>query len=83
MKAIEIHGLSCMVCMFNYAEKYGEVGAGYIHVQHVKPVSGLDEEVSIDPSTDLAVLCANCHAMIHRKKDQTLALDELKKLILI
>ena len=82
-KAIEIHGLSCKACQFNFAEKYGNVGAGYIHVHHVKPVSKLEEEVIIDPSIDLTVLCANCHAMIHRKKDQTLTLEELKKLILI
>ncbi len=67
-KAVEIHGLSCKACQFNFAEKYGDVGEGYIHVHHVKPVSELDEEAVINPSTDLTVLCANCHAMIHRKR---------------
>jgi len=43
-----------MACQFNFAEKYGDVGTGYIHVHHVKPVSELDEEVVVDPSTDLA-----------------------------
>jgi len=82
-KAIEIHGLSCKACQFNFEKKYGDIGAGYIHVHHVKPVSKLEGEVIIVPSIDLTVLCANCHAMIHRKKDQTLTLDELKQLILI
>ena len=80
-KAVEIHGLSCKACQFNFAEKYGDVGAGYVHVHPIKPVSELDEEVLINPSTDLTVLCANCNAMIHRKKNQTLTLDELRKLI--
>ena len=31
-----------------------------------------------DPKTDLAILCANCHRMVHRKKSTTLTIDELK-----
>lgn len=80
-KAIEVHGLDCMVCGFNFAHKYGSIGEGFIHVHHLKPVSELDEEIVIDPQNDLAVVCANCHALIHRDKDNTLSLEELKGLI--
>ncbi len=38
-KALEIHGFTCMVCSFNFEEQYGEIGAGFIHVHHNKPVS--------------------------------------------
>jgi len=31
-----------------------------------------------NPERDLAVVCANCHAMIHRRKGVTLTLNELK-----
>jgi len=56
--------LSCEVCNFNFEEKYGERGKGYIEVHHVDPlhVTGLTK-TSIE---GLALLCSNCHRMIHR-----------------
>jgi putative restriction endonuclease len=77
-KAVEIHGLNCMACNFNFSKVYGELGEGYINVHHLRPVSELGEEVQIDPQKDLIVLCANCHAMIHKDKEHTLSPEELK-----
>jgi 5-methylcytosine-specific restriction enzyme A len=58
--------LQCQVpgCGFDFEEKYGECGRGYAHVHHLKPLADFDGpvEVSLD---DLAVVCANCHAMVH------------------
>jgi 5-methylcytosine-specific restriction enzyme A len=51
----------------------------FAEVHHIKPLSelkGIKHET--DPKTDLAILCANCHRMIHRKKNITLTLNELK-----
>lgn len=79
-RALEIHGLECSVCHFNFEEVYGELGKGYIHVHHNKPISESDETV-IDPHNDLSVLCPNCHAMIHRRRDTTLSVEELRELI--
>lgn len=79
-RAIDIHGLSCMGCGFNFEETYGYLGAGFIHVHHNKPVSETGPS-HIDPATDLSVLCPNCHAMVHRKKNTTLSLSELKEVI--
>lgn len=31
-----------------------------------------------DPKLDLAELCANCHCMVHRRRDTVLTLDELR-----
>tara|TARA_B110000503_G_scaffold2662_1_gene3566 strand:+ start:592 stop:1368 length:777 start_codon:yes stop_codon:yes gene_type:complete len=75
-RALEIHGFSCMVCSFNFEKEYGELGKGFIHVHHNKPVSQ-NEVGIINPETDLSVLCPNCHAMIHRQKSKTLSVDEL------
>ena len=52
-------------CGFDFAEKYGELGRGYAHVHHRRPLATMDgpTEVTLD---DLAIVCANCHAMIHR-----------------
>jgi 5-methylcytosine-specific restriction enzyme A len=77
-QAIKIHGLNCMVCGCNFEEQYGPLGKGFIHVHHIKPVSELFEAKLIDPEVDLVVLCPNCHAMIHRDKENTLSIEELK-----
>jgi putative restriction endonuclease len=37
-KAIELHGLDCMVCGINFREKFGDWGSGFIHVHHNKPI---------------------------------------------
>lgn len=79
-KAIEIHGLDCMVCGMNFQTQFGDLGAGFIHVHHNKPVSETGP-TSINPATDLSVVCPNCHAMIHRKKNQTLSIAELKQIL--
>lgn len=77
--AIRIHGLTCMVCKIDFETRYGELGRGYIHVHHNKPICETGP-TEIDPDTDLSVLCPNCHAMIHRKKAETLSVEELGKL---
>ena len=81
--AIEIHGLKCMACEFDFEETYGERGKEYIEVHHVVPLSSQEEQVQVNPYTDLITLCANCHRMIHRKKNEILSLDELRQIIRI
>ena len=70
--AIRIHGTTCMACGFNFAEAYGQYGTGYIQVHHLEPLSDEPGERIVNPSTDLAVLCANCRVMIHRYRKKTL-----------
>ncbi|MDB4285526.1 HNH endonuclease [bacterium] len=78
-KAIEIHGLVCMSCGIDFAFQYGEWGAGFIHVHHNKPISETGP-TRINPQTDMSVVCPNCHAMIHRKRDITLTAQDVKQL---
>jgi len=63
---VQAHSLpiACEVCGFDFAAVYGERGRGYIEVHHVLPlhVSGATQT----RLQDLALLCANCHRMIHR-----------------
>lgn len=80
-KAIEIHGQSCVICGFNFGEFYGEWGEGYIEAHHTVPLSSLDEEVVVNPETDLFPVCANCHRILHRRKDKVLTISELKDMI--
>ncbi len=80
-QAIKIHGTSCMACGFDFKKNYGDWGKGYIEVHHLKPLASLTEEMEVNPETDLIVLCANCHRMIHRKRNRILSLEELKELL--
>lgn len=66
-EAKKIHGFSCQVCGLNFEETYGEMGKGYIEAHHLEPISELKgKKVARNPRSDFAVLCANCHRMIHR-----------------
>jgi 5-methylcytosine-specific restriction protein A len=58
--------LACEVCGFDFKATYGDLGEGYIEVHHTKPVHTLlaGTRTKLD---DLALLCANCHRMAHRK----------------
>ena len=80
-QAIKNHGVTCQACNFNFEKTYGTHGKDYIHVHHIKPVSQFEKPKKINPETDLTVLCPNCHSMVHRYKNKTLSLDQLKNLI--
>ena len=57
--------LKCEICGFDFAETYGQVGNGFCEVHHKIPLSGIETEVETKLE-DLAILCSNCHRMIHR-----------------
>ncbi|MET3196932.1 HNH endonuclease [Gottfriedia sp. OAE603] len=80
-KALEIHGLNCFVCKFNFEKTYGERGKDFIEVHHVNPLSTIKEDVIINPKTDLVPVCSNCHRMIHRKKDEVLSIEQMKAIL--
>lgn len=72
------HGLPCAVCGFNFAEVFGSLGEGFIHVHHITPIGSVGDEYEIDPVEDLIPVCPNCHAMIHRT-EPPLTIDQLKE----
>lgn len=80
-QAVILHGTTCSVCGFNFEKVYGKWGEGYIQVHHLKPLAENKTEMEINAKDDLTVLCANCHSMIHRKKDKVLSIAELKSLL--
>jgi 5-methylcytosine-specific restriction enzyme A len=61
-------GLQCQVCEFDFAATYGQLGAGFIHVHHLKPLGELRREYELDPEEELRPVCPNCHAMLHREQ---------------
>ena len=65
-KCIEHYGTSCLICGLNFGDTYGELGEGFIHIHHLKPLHTIRKDYVVDYKKDLIPVCPNCHAMIHR-----------------
>ncbi|MCD6726891.1 MAG: HNH endonuclease [Solirubrobacteraceae bacterium] len=79
-QALNVNGkLVCEACGFDFAAVYGAHGDGFIECHHTKPVHTLraGQRTRLE---DLALVCSNCHRMIHRRK-RWLMMDELRTLI--
>jgi 5-methylcytosine-specific restriction protein A len=59
--------LACEVCQFDFAARYGALGHGFAECHHTVPLAALPTHTGTRLS-DLAILCANCHRMIHRTR---------------
>jgi len=71
--------LSCEACTFTFEDKYGWLGKNYCEVHHRNPLSISDErETSLN---DLAILCSNCHRMIHRTEPM-LSVEKFREIYL-
>lgn len=68
--ARRLYGYACQACGFDFERYYGCIGKGYIECHHINPLSERDEqEWTAEVRTqlqDVVVLCANCHAVVHR-----------------
>ena len=71
--------LTCEVCDFDFGERYGDRGRGYIEAHHIRPLHTLKPGTKTKLE-DLALLCANCHRMAHAKRPW-LGIAELKVLV--
>lgn len=71
--------LVCEACGFDFSAKYGPSAAGIIDVHHTKPVHTLQpgDKTRLE---DLALLCANCHRVVHSKKSW-LTIDQVRGLV--
>lgn len=79
-QAIQRFGkLACEACGFDFAVHYGAHGKEFIECHHTKPVFTLSpgDKTHLD---DLALVCSNCHRMIHRR-EPWLSIAGLRKLI--
>lgn len=71
--------LACEACGFDFAQQYGDRGQGFIECHHIKPLCDLPKETRTRLD-DLALVCANCHRMIHAQRPW-LNIEELSDLI--
>lgn len=58
--------LACEACGFDFSAAYGPLGAGFCEVHHTRAVAdgGPERRTTL---RDLAVLCSNCHRVMHRR----------------
>jgi hypothetical protein len=71
------HGrLCCQVCGFDFAAVYG---IEYIEAHHKTQMARLEDE-TLNTVDDLAMLCANCHRMVHQRTPPY-SIEELKALM--
>ena len=69
--------LCCEVCGFDFKEVYGDLGDGFCEVHHLQPLSKSDGAVKTEQK-DLAIICSNCHRIIHRT-DPMPSIEKLSK----
>jgi 5-methylcytosine-specific restriction protein A len=79
-RALEKTGrLACEVCGFDFNRVYGALGYGFAECHHVLPISSLPPEYQTKLS-DLAIVCANCHRMLHKGRE-CLSIVDLQQVI--
>lgn len=69
----------CEVCGFDFLERYGEIGDGFIEAHHKKPVSKM-KSGDITRIDDFVMVCSNCHSMLHIGKEW-ISHEELKSML--
>jgi 5-methylcytosine-specific restriction protein A len=69
--------LICEVCAFDFAARYGTRGVGFIECHHKQPLSSLAPGAKTKLA-DLALVCSNCHSMLHRGNPWP-SVDELRQ----
>jgi len=75
----------CTVCTFDFGRSYGKHGRGFIEVHHTEPIHEKDisgERIALRRALPkVALVCSNCHRMIHRRSGQMLSLKALKAIV--
>lgn len=75
------HGrIFCEICGFDFYKVYGTIGEDFIEAHHTLPLSKIKDESVKTKVEDIALLCSNCHRMIHRKRPW-LEMNDLKLLL--
>lgn len=72
--------LQCEVCEVSFGRVYGERAAAYCEVHHLVPLAQAEQVVKTRIE-DLAILCSNCHRVVHLK-DPPFTLEQMREMLL-
>lgn len=78
--ALDKAGGVCAVCEVDFSKILGGLGIRALQVHHRRQLA-LEETPKINTVDDLAVVCANCHSLLHLDSCKALEVAELKKLL--
>lgn len=73
-------GYSCYICGFNFEDIYGECGANYIEIHHKIPLATSFDKRTVTVS-DVVLVCANCHRVLHRNGKEPMRVEMLKEIV--
>lgn len=76
----ETGDLSCEVCGFSFLHFYGQLGKPYIEAHHTIPISTYKRQ-QITSTSEIALVCANCHRMLHYYAEDLLSVSELRSIV--
>ena len=71
--------LACEVCRFDFQKCYGSLGEGFCEVHHRKILSKTVGE-RVTNLDELAVVCSNCHRMLHRS-GRLISIEKLRLIL--
>lgn len=71
--------LACEVYSFDFFKFYGEIGFGFAECHHTIPLYELEPNAKTKLS-DLGIVCANCHRMLHRARPWK-SINELREVV--
>ncbi|WP_211665371.1 HNH endonuclease [Leucothrix arctica] len=69
------------MCSFDFKKVYGELGAEFCEVHHLKKLADAEKYVETTLS-DLSVVCSNCHRIINRTNSMK-TIAEMKDMLLL
>ena len=70
--------LSCVVCRFDFAKTYGDLGKGFIEAHHYVPLARAGQGRKVT-SGILRPVCSNCHRMLHRLEEKEMRPAKLRE----
>ena len=71
----------CQACRVDYSLLLNGLGQRVLQVHHRKQL-GINDTPRVTRDRDLAVLCANCHALVHADPEHALEVEALQRLLL-
>jgi len=72
----------CSACAVDFGKLLDGRGVRVLQVHHRKQLAGTDKP-KLSRLSDLAVICANCHALVHMNPKQALSVSKLRRLLAV
>jgi hypothetical protein len=79
-RALELAKNICEACQVDFGKLLGGKGVRVLQVHHRKQLGSTDHP-RLTRVKDLAVLCANCHALVHTDPKRALAVSVLRRML--